>query len=32
MLCLSCEGFKKGVMLRKKSCMCFVDIEIAFDI
>ena len=32
MLCLSCEGCKKSVMLRdKKNYMCFVDLEKAFD-
>ena len=31
MLYLSSEGCKEIIVLRKKSCMCFVDIEKAFD-
>ena len=31
MLCLSLKGCKKSIMLKEKSCMCFVDIENVFD-
>ena len=30
-LCLSWEGCKKSIMLKEESCMCFVDLEKAFD-
>ena len=31
MLCLSREGCKKSIMLKKKLYMCFVDLEKGFD-